>query len=90
MLSCDPALSLALYFTTSAFGRTFNTAPNPKRSLLIPLPDYGTSRVTKFVANLLETITLSKPVDAWLGVEYSTRCIIVPEMYRPLELGSLL
>jgi carboxylesterase type B len=73
MLSRSSALSLAWYFSASVLGQTANAPLDANRSLLVILPDYGSFKGTQVVTNLLETKILSRPVDAWLGVEYSTQ-----------------
>jgi acetylcholinesterase len=42
-------------------------------SLLVTLPDYGSFQGTQVLASLVKTEMLSKPVDAWLGIDYSTQ-----------------
>jgi acetylcholinesterase len=42
-------------------------------SLLVTLPDYGSFQGTQIMASLVKTEMLSKPVDAWLGIDYSTQ-----------------
>lgn len=72
MLPRSSALSLAWCLSASVFGQT-SKALDADGALLVTLPDYGSFKGTRVVMDLLETTTLSKPVDAWLGVEYSTQ-----------------
>jgi acetylcholinesterase len=41
--------------------------------LLVTLPDYGSFQGAQIMASLVKTEMLSKPVDAWLGIDYSTQ-----------------
>lgn len=40
---------------------------------MVTLPGYGSFQGVKVVSNLLKTTTFSSPIDAWLGVDYSTQ-----------------
>jgi acetylcholinesterase len=62
-------------FTASGRGWPSPVPPSwPKDdSLLVTLPDYGSFQGTQIMASLVKTEMLSKPVDAWLGIDYSTQ-----------------
>jgi acetylcholinesterase len=45
----------------------------PDGSLIVNLPDYGSFQGTQLLMNLKKTETFSRPVDAWMNVEYSTQ-----------------
>jgi carboxylesterase type B len=65
-------------FGTTGLGRPLKDTPHTPTNgsdadLVVTLPGYGTFQGTQVVTNLLKTATLSKPVDAWLGIEYSTQ-----------------
>ncbi|KAI4950845.1 hypothetical protein J4E86_007353 [Alternaria arbusti] len=45
----------------------------PDGSLLVTLPEYGSFQGTQLLMNLKKTETLSRPVDAWMNVEYSSQ-----------------
>lgn len=64
-------------FGTTGLGRPTQDAPSngTDGELLVTLPGYGSFQGTHVVANLLRTVTFSKSVDAWLGVDYSTQPI---------------
>lgn len=59
------------YFSTISLGRPHSRTPNDE-SLLVTLPEYGTFQGTKVLMDL-NTQALSKQIDAWLGIEYSTQ-----------------
>jgi acetylcholinesterase len=62
-------------FGTSALGLPTKDTPSggSDTELLVNLPGYGSFRGTNVVANLLKTLNFSKPVDAWLGIDFSTQ-----------------
>jgi acetylcholinesterase len=69
-------LLLFWYFGAFGPGRPYTQPPTPNRpdaSLVVTLPGYGSFQGTTIVQNLKKTTTLQSPVDAWLGVEYSTQ-----------------
>ncbi|KAF1829190.1 para-nitrobenzyl esterase [Decorospora gaudefroyi] len=45
----------------------------PDAVLVVNLPGYGSFQGTQVLTNLKKTKTFSRPVDAWLNVEYSTQ-----------------
>lgn len=72
-------LALFWYFGAFAFGAPYQQHPTPEepnrpdRALTITLPGYGIFLGIQLLTNLKKTVTLQKPVDAWMGVEYSTQ-----------------
>lgn len=66
---------LCWVFGTTALGRPTRDTPSngSDAELLVNLPGYGCFQGTHVVANLLKTVTFSKPVEAWLGVDFSTQ-----------------
>jgi acetylcholinesterase len=72
-------LLLFWYFGAFSSGRPYFQHPAPKEpdrpdaSLVVTLPGYGSFQGTALIQNLKKTTTLQSPVDAWLGVEYSTQ-----------------
>ncbi|KAF2821457.1 alpha/beta-hydrolase [Ophiobolus disseminans] len=72
-------LLLFWFYGAFSFGRPYQQHPTPEESnrpdasQLVTLPGYGSFQGTRLLTNLRKTITLRVPVDAWLGVEYSTQ-----------------
>lgn len=52
---------------------TSNAPAYQNDSLSITLSGYGTFQGTKVLTSLKKTTTFQSPIDAWLGVEYSTQ-----------------
>lgn len=75
MLSLSTASLLFWVFGTTGLGRPLQDTPTngSNGELLVTLPGYGTFQGTQVVASLAGTTNFSTPVDAWLGVEYSTQ-----------------
>lgn len=67
------------YFGAFELGRPLTQKPNepgqPDGPLIVTLPGYGSFQGTQIVVNYGKKTakTTSRPVDAWLGVEYSTQ-----------------
>jgi len=62
-------------FGSTALGLPTKDTPSggSDTELLVSLPGYGSFRGTHVVANLLKTLNFSNPVDAWLGVDFSSQ-----------------
>ncbi|OAL54991.1 alpha/beta-hydrolase [Pyrenochaeta sp. DS3sAY3a] len=64
------------YFGAFGYGRTYPQTPDrphrPDGPLVVTLPNYGSFKGTQLVMSLGQK-KLRKPVDAWLGIEYSTQ-----------------
>lgn len=73
MLPRGLALSLIWPLIAAMSRRTSNAALDTDRALVVTLPGYGSFKGTKILRNLDETTPLERPVDAWLGIEYSTQ-----------------
>ncbi|KAJ4343106.1 hypothetical protein N0V95_006754 [Ascochyta clinopodiicola] len=75
MLFFSTAALLFWVYGSTALGRPLKDTPTngSDGELLVTLPGYGSFQGTHVVANLLKTTTFSNPVDAWLGVDYSTQ-----------------
>lgn len=72
-----PRLSLILLLFSEAVAAGQSSGQVPPHSftesLVVSLPGFGRFQGTIIVKDLLNATTLAKPVDAWLGVEYSTQ-----------------
>ncbi|KAJ4363394.1 hypothetical protein N0V83_009687 [Neocucurbitaria cava] len=77
MIFFGTTLLLIWYFGAFGLGRPYPQPPyeptQPNGSLVIDLPKYGSFRGTQVISNLRKTKKFSSPVDAWMGIEYSTQ-----------------
>jgi acetylcholinesterase len=75
MLFTSTATLLFWVFGTASLGRPTQGMPTngSDGDLVVTLPGYGSFQGVKVVTNLLKTTTFSTPIDAWLGVDYSTQ-----------------
>jgi carboxylesterase type B len=83
MIFSGSTVLLFWYFGAFTYARPYQpgtpqrpSPPNhetPDGSLLVSLPDYGSFQGTQLLMNLRKTETFSRPVDAWMNVEYSTQ-----------------
>jgi acetylcholinesterase len=98
MMFCGTTVLLFWYFGAFGLGRSLPVTPPqqpqqpgkpdtpglPKEpSLVVSLPDYGMFQGTQILTNLKKSETFSKPVDAWLSVEYSTQPVD-QERFKPV------
>lgn len=78
------------YFGTFGYGRPHLQNPSPNQpkpsnsSLVITLPGYGSFQGTQILQNLAATTIFRRPVDAWLGVQYSTQPV-GKDRFKPME-----
>lgn len=78
------------YFGAFSFGRPYLQQPTPDKpnpsnsTLVVTLPGYGSFLGTQLLTNLKKTTTLQRPVDAWLGVQYSTQPV-GQGRFRPVQ-----
>ncbi|CAO2651396.1 Nn.00g039660.m01.CDS01 [Neocucurbitaria sp. VM-36] len=88
MMFFGTTLVLFWYFGAFSLGRPYPQPPDepkqPDESLVVTLPKYGSFRGTQILSNLKKTKKLSRPVDAWLGVEYSTQPV-EKDRFKPVK-----
>ncbi|KAF1957068.1 alpha/beta-hydrolase [Byssothecium circinans] len=73
MMFSGTTLLLFWYFGAFGLGRPVDQALEGDFERVVTLPGYGSFQGTRVLTNLRNTTTFSSPVDAWLGVEYSTQ-----------------
>ncbi|KAF1927310.1 alpha/beta-hydrolase [Didymella exigua CBS 183.55] len=75
MLFAGTTTLLFWVFGTPSLGRPTQDSPTygSDGDLIVTLPGYGSFQGIKVVSNLPQTTNFSTPVDAWLGVDYSTQ-----------------
>lgn len=73
MLFSLTTVLLFWHFGAFSLGYPHPQTPAEPAQLVVTLPGYGSFQGTQIVANLQKTTTFSTPVNAWLGVEYSTQ-----------------
>jgi acetylcholinesterase len=56
-------------------GRKIPHSTGPQASNIVRLPGYGTFQGTQILSTLVSNLALEEPVDAWLGINYSTQPI---------------
>jgi acetylcholinesterase len=56
-------------------GRKIPHSTGPQASNIVTLPSYGTFEGTQILSTLESNLALKAPVDAWLGINYSTQPI---------------
>ncbi|KAF2993434.1 hypothetical protein E8E13_000922 [Curvularia kusanoi] len=75
MLFLGTSTLLFWAFGTSVLGLPTKDTPSSGSGteLLVNLPGYGSFLGTNVIANLQKTLNFSKPVNAWLGIDFSTQ-----------------
>jgi acetylcholinesterase len=79
MVFFGTASLLFWYFGTFASGRPYSQNPTPgehkqtQSPLLVTLPGYGSFQGTQVLTDLKKLTTFNSPVNAWLGVQYSSQ-----------------
>jgi acetylcholinesterase len=63
--------------------RNIPITTGPQASHMVTLPGYGTFQGTQILSTLVSNLALSEPVDAWLGINYSTQPV-GPSRFMPV------
>jgi acetylcholinesterase len=78
------------HFGSFATGRPYSQYASsddpqqPQNSSLINLPGYGSFQGTQVLTDLKKSTTFESPVNAWLGVQYSTQPV-GPSRFKPVQ-----
>lgn len=81
--------TVLFFWYFGAFGESWQDSQNPKQPaqpdgpLVVTLPGYGSFKGTQLVKNFKKTASLGRPVDAWMGIEYSTQPVD-QDRFRPV------
>jgi acetylcholinesterase len=86
MIFTGSTILLFWYFGAFAYARPYPPDQRPQHpgqlvpsrpdgELVVNLPGYGSFQGTQVLMSLKKTTTFSRPVDAWMNVEYSTQPI---------------
>ncbi|KAI8941951.1 hypothetical protein NX059_000063 [Plenodomus lindquistii] len=71
--------TVLLFWYFGAFGENWQQSKDPSSPtepdgpLVVTLPGYGSFKGTQLLGNSRKTVSFDHPVDAWMGVEYSTQ-----------------